>query len=250
MPTQLLLVALPATVFGLNIGSAYENTFLTLFPTYSIVKPDAMTPIIESLVATAKKEDGFIYCGYSSTRSLRSTSTVGGYAAQPGDKIFGRLAFPDAEALSAHLKSASYPSAFGEVATLESLSVHGPASELAKLDSLSVEATLYETESGLSRLERETGAAMLPIQAISVHTEFKLVDAAGAKPLCDKLVERTVSETDCLYCGWTRCGDTLFLREARAPCPFWPPPCLSLSHARPDSIRAGLRLRGGHRTAR
>lgn len=207
------LIVLLQTAVGLNIGSAYDCTFLTLQPTYTINKPDAIAAIVDTMVTAAKKDMGFVFCGYSTTRSLRSTSTVGGYAVEVGDNLFGRLAFPDADALKNHLATApDSASLLADVATLKSLEIHGPAAELAKL---SIDgANMFEIESGLSRLERETGAAMLPIQAISVHSRFTIKDAAAAKPICAELIERTVKETDCLYSSWTRCGDELYLREA------------------------------------
>jgi hypothetical protein len=194
------------------VGSAYENKFLTLQPTYTISDWAKAKPVVDKMVASAKKETGVIYCGYSTTRSLRSTSTVGGYAVTPGDKLFGRLAFPDADALLSHLQNRDDTALQSGAASLDSLAVHGPAGELAKL---SIDgADYYETEAGISRLERETGGAQLPLQLLSVHTSFDVSDPAAAKLICDELVERTATEPDCLYCGWTRRDDRLFLREA------------------------------------
>lgn len=213
-----LVCLLAAHSAALNIGSAYDNKFLTLQPTYTINDWAAAQPIVNDITKAAKaKTDGLMYCGYATTRSLRSTSTVGGYAVTPGDKLFGRIAFPDADALLSHVadSAGSVDKLVSGPASLDELQIHGPAAELAKCKDALGDAQYYTTGSGLSRIERETGAMPLPLQLLTLYTAFSLgEDAAAATALCDEIVELTASETDCLYCGWTRNGDTLCLREA------------------------------------
>merc|ERR1712070_987080 len=43
---------------------------------------------------------------------------------------------------------------------------------------------------------------------------FTIKDWALAEPIMAEFVERTKTETGCVYYGWTRCGDKLFCREA------------------------------------
>jgi len=49
---------------------------------------------------------------------------------------------------------------------------------------------------------------------LTIQPTFTVKDWEAAKPIMEEFVERTKTETGCLYYGWSRCGDKLFCREA------------------------------------
>ena len=213
----LLLACTSAACAALTTpANAYPYKLVTVQPTYKISDWDAAKPIVDGLVSDAKAETGVAYCGYATSRTERSMSTVGGYKVQAGDELFGRLAFPDADAALKHmaLAKAKTDALCAGPVTLADLSIHGPASELDKIRAELEDANFYEIGSGLSRLERETGAMPLPLQLVTLLSTFTVSDAAAATRICDELVERTATESNCIYCGWTRREDELVLREA------------------------------------
>lgn len=54
----------------------------------------------------------------------------------------------------------------------------------------------------------------LPLNLVSLETSFTLADVDAARAICDDIVATTAGEENCIYHGWTRCGDTLHCREA------------------------------------
>lgn len=191
---------------------------MTVQPTFRIRHWSAAQPIAERWVALAKTERDIIYGGYAATRTERSTSTVGGYRVQPGDELFGRFAFPTADAAVSHLLNTQQlrEQLVSGPTVLEALTIHGPPAELERCRAALVDddAEYYEIASGLSRLERETGSMPLPLQLCSLESTFTVNDGAAAARISEELVERTVKEPNCIYCGWTQRDDQLVLREA------------------------------------
>ena len=49
---------------------------------------------------------------------------------------------------------------------------------------------------------------------LTIQPTFTIKDWEAARPVMDKFVELTKSETGCVYYGWTKVGDKLFCREA------------------------------------
>jgi len=49
---------------------------------------------------------------------------------------------------------------------------------------------------------------------LTIQPTFTVSDWDAAAPIMADFVERTKTETGCLYYGWSRCGDKLFCREA------------------------------------
>jgi len=203
----------------------YEYSFLSVQPTYNIVDWAAAQPLLDAYIGQAKKDsDALMFCGYDTTRSLRSTTTVGGYAVVPGDKIFLRLAFGSADGFLPHLKSVLEPlheQLQAGPATLDALHLHGPTTALERsqtaLGASAIGSDVVESfaiESGLSRIEKEVGGMPLPLQLLNVHTTYAIQDAAAAKLLCDEIVQKSATEDNCLYCGFTSDGKSLHLREA------------------------------------
>jgi len=209
-------------------AAPYDFTLLTLQPTYTIADWGAARPIMEDLVAAAKAEPRLTYCGYATTRSTPDPTVLGDYSVAPGeDRLFCREAFPDAEALLAHISTVQEQrKALVDgpgPAALEDLQLHGPAAALREcvasglLDGMGLAGCrFFETESGLSRLEKEWGGMPLPLQLLSLSTTFTVAEDQGAEvgAICDEIVALATEEENCLYCGWTRSGNQLCCREA------------------------------------
>jgi len=196
-------------------AASYPLNLITIEPTYTINHPEAVQHIMQEYVARSKSEPGICYIGFSTTRSAWDETVPGWpYSVASGDTLFVRAAFPDAEATLFHLGNAASlrEQLIDGPATLTSLELHGPAVELkacraAVSDEAGVlGARLFEAQSGLSRLEKQSGGMPLPLVMVS--------DASAAARVCDEIVQRAESEENCLYCGWTRNGDTLVCREA------------------------------------
>ncbi|EOD16346.1 hypothetical protein EMIHUDRAFT_210715 [Emiliania huxleyi CCMP1516] len=230
----------------LMAGAApYDYTLLTLQPTYTIHDWPATQRIMDEYVAETKAERGLTFCGYSTTRSRRDSTVVGDFAEEPGDKLFCRDAFPDAggrlplphasathftplhastapafpsDSLLAHLSNVEpqRSALLQGPASLDGIELHGPAAELRKCEDAPAlqGARLFEVDCGLSRLEKESGGMPLPLQLVSLHTSFSLADADAARAICKEIVATTAGEENCIYHGWTVCGDTLTCREA------------------------------------
>ena len=49
---------------------------------------------------------------------------------------------------------------------------------------------------------------------ITIQPHFTVDDWEAAKPIMEKFIEKTATETGCIYYGWSRSGDQLFCREA------------------------------------
>jgi len=211
-------------------GASYPYNFITVEPIYTINDPQAVQQIMLEYVARSKSEPGLCYCGFSTTRSAPDDSAPGWpFSAAAGDTLFVREAYPDAEATLFHLANVAplREKLLAGPATLASLELHGPAAALetcrmaisdegfddSVVDALKG-ASYFEVQSGLSRLEKESGGMPLPLVLVSLHTTFTVSDAASATRVCDEIVQRAEAEENCLYCGWTRSGDQLVCREA------------------------------------
>ena len=53
-----------------------------------------------------------------------------------------------------------------------------------------------------------------PYTFLTIQPTFTVTDWAAAAPIMAEFVERTKTETGCIYYGWSRAGDKLFCREA------------------------------------
>ena len=205
-------------------AAPYDYTFISLLPTYVIKDWAAAQPLVDAYLAEAKAKDAgaIMYAGYDTTRSQTDMDTVGGLATVGGDRLCLRLAFNEADGLASHVVALLRPlhDRLQAAVTLEEVQVHGPAAALASCKR-AVEQSLsgstvssYAIKLGMSRIEKEVGGMSLPMQLLSVHTSFELHDAEAAMLLLDAIVQRSKTEDNCLYTGWTRSGDTLVLREA------------------------------------
>ena len=56
--------------------------------------------------------------------------------------------------------------------------------------------------------------SVLLVIDVPVALSVAVTDVEAAMPLLDAIVQRSKTEDNCLYTGWTRSGDTLVLREA------------------------------------
>ena len=208
-------------------AAPYPYNFITVEPTYTINDPEAVQQIMLEYLTNSKSEPGLCYCGFSTTRSAPDDTAPGWrFSAAVGDKLFVREAYPDAEATLFHLANVAplREKLLAEPATLASLELHGPAAALETcrlaisdeggLTDAIKGASFFEVQSGLSRLEKESGGMPLPLVLVSLHTTFSVSDTAAATRLCEEIVQRAESEENCLYCGWTRNGDQLVCREA------------------------------------
>lgn len=213
-----------STAIRMKGAEPYDYTFISLLPMYVIKDWSAAQPLVDAYLAEAKAKDAgaIMYAGYDTTRSQTDMDTVGGFATVSGDRLCLRLAFNEADGLASHVVALLGPlhDRLQAAVTLEEVQVHGPAAALASCKR-AVEQSLsgstvssYAIKLGMSRIEKEVGGMSLPMQLLSVHTSFELHDAEAAMPLLDAIVQRSKTEDNCLYTGWTRSGDTLVLREA------------------------------------
>lgn len=206
-------------------AAPYDYTLLTLHPTYTIADWARARPIMEDFIAVAKAEPRLAYCGYATTRSTPDPTVLGDHSVAPGDRLFCREAFPDAEALLSHLSTVKQQreALVDGPAALEDLQLHGPAAALREVDESGLLDSMglggcrfFETKSGLSRLEKEWGGMPLPLQLLSLHTTFTIAEneTESASAICDEIVALATEEENCLYCGWTRNGNQLCCQEA------------------------------------
>ena len=72
----------------------------------------------------------------------------------------------------------------------------------------------YEIDSGISFITKESGGVPMGQRFCSLQQTFTVSDWAKAKVAMDALVEKVGEEGNCIYFGWTRCGDKLFCRDA------------------------------------
>ena len=135
----------------------------------------------------------------------------------PDDTLFARAAYTDANAVLRHLEAVKAATdKIGAKAPLKELSIHGPAKELAICKaSLGESASYFELlDGGYSSLKKVADGVPLTLTLLSVHTTLKVSDWSAAQPLMSGYVDVTSKEGGCVFCGFSRCGDTLFLREA------------------------------------
>ena len=200
-----------------QMANKQPNDFLTLYTTFTVVDWEAARPITEEYMARVKKESGLVFCGFDTTRSERSRTTVGGFATVPGDKLFCRQAYASADALLAHVENVRpcVDSLLDGPMTLDDMAVHGPASALEVCRSRLEESTsFFEIDSGHSSLKKVCDGVQLPLTLTCVHSSFLVTDWEAARPLMDAFLAQAAEESGCVYCGWARDGDRLFCREA------------------------------------
>jgi len=190
--------------------------FLTLHSTYIISDAEAIMPLTEEYNGLVKSESGLVYTGWDFERSKESYTSVGGYTSVPGDRLFCRQAYRDADALLGHLSNVKpcVDKLLAGPASMGSVTLHGPASELAKCDAAGAEC--YEIlPDGHSRIKKVSGGMPLPVQNCPlVHSTFAVADWAAAEPLIAAYTAATAKEGACIYSSFSRRGSTLFLREA------------------------------------
>jgi len=178
---------------------------------------DAPPSLCDEYMELARTETGMSYCGLDALRSQPSGQVVGGYMSVPDDTLFARAAYTDANAVLRHLEAVKAATdKIGAKAPLKELSIHGPAKELAICKaSLGESASYFELlDGGYSSLKKVADGVPLTLTLLSVHTTLKVSDWSAAQPLMDGYVDVTSKEGGCVFCGFSRCGDTLFLREA------------------------------------
>eukprot|EP00966_Prymnesium_polylepis_P135646 3135704-Prymnesium_polylepis.1 len=100
-------------------AGGFACTFVAVQPTLVLEDYDAAKPILAEFVAKSKGATA-IFCGWSSTRSVRASDVVGSFREGRGDRLTLRQAYPDGAAALAHLQDVVAP-------TLEAL-LAGPAS--------------------------------------------------------------------------------------------------------------------------
>merc|ERR1712196_202655 len=155
------------------------QTIMTIQPTFTVSDWAVAEPIMAEFVEATKKETGCIYYGW--TRN--------------DDKLFCREAYVDAEASLAHLDNVGplVGKLLESAATLDQIELHGPAAELH---------------------EQGGGSVRSAQTLMTIQPTFTIKDWEAAKPIMEEFVERTKTETGCVYYGWTKVGDKLFCREA------------------------------------
>jgi len=178
-------------------------TFLTIQPTFTIKDWDAARPFMEKFVELTKTEIGCVYYGWSKTDT----------------KLFCREAYVDAAATLAHIENVG--ATFGAMlesgaATLDGIELHGPSAELEKCKGVfdAFGTTYWAVDSGLTFMSKEVGSVRAAQTIMTIQPTFTIKDWEAARPVMDKFVELTKSETGCVYYGWTKVGDKLFCREA------------------------------------
>lgn len=178
---------------------------------------DAPPSLCDDYMDFARKETGMSYCGIDALRSQPTGNVVGGYMSVAGDTLFARSAYSDANAVLRHLETVKPATDKIEAkASLTELCIYGPPSEIAICKaSLGDSANYFElVEGGYSSLKKVADGVPLTLTLLSVHTALKVLDWDAAKPLMAAYVELTSKEGGCVFCDFSRCGDTLFLREA------------------------------------
>ena len=240
-------------------GETKPYEFVTLQPRYTVNDWAAVKPIMEAYLAGPRKDFSCLYCGWTID----------------GDRLFGRAAHVDGDALVSHIQSVGPfldTLVSSGVATLEEISVHGPAAELSKCKSAiegagseapasppppppppadppptlfgislpsfggpesppppsptgkgpnaATSAVLreltqyYEIDSGVSFITKEVGGIPMGQRFCSLQRSYTVSDWTKAKVAMDAIVEKVSEEQNCIYFGWTRCGDQLYCRDS------------------------------------
>ena len=214
------------TVSRMRVGSivmkaeALPHDFITVHTTFDIKDWDAAWPICKEFFETkAKSEQGLMYFGWDTTRSEASRTVVGGFATVPGDKLFCRQAFADGASVMAHLDNIqdTTQALNAGPCLLSEVQLHGPASELAlcKAAANTLGARCFEIiPGGHSLVKKVSGGVPLPLQLTCVNSMLCVKDWDKAQPLLDDFLARSSKEDQCVYCGITRDGNDLTVREA------------------------------------
>ena len=237
IPLVLLIAAANALRAGnIHMKASLPHDFVSMHVKYTLNDPAAVLPAfalpVEGDAVPASAEDapsscdafmkiaregtGLSYCGLDATRSKKTGQVVGGFASVEGDTLFERTAHSDAAALLRHVEAVKpITDKIASAATLDEVCIHGPAAEIAKCkDVLGDGASYFELEpGGYSSLKKVADGVPLTLQLLSVHSTLTVSNWDAAKPLMDAYVAATSKETGCVFCGFARSGDTLFLRE-------------------------------------
>ena len=224
---------------AISMKAKLPHDFLTMQKRYTIKDPSTLLPALalpriegqstdnadappslcENFIELAKDGTGLSYCGLDASRSDPSQTVVGGFASVENDFLFERTAHEDATSLLRHLEAVKPATdAIAAIAPLADVMIHGPAAAIAECKASlgeSGECPSYFTleGNGFSSLKKVADGVPLTLQLLSVHTTFEVSDWAAAKPLMDAYVDATSTEGGCVFCGFARSGDTLFLRE-------------------------------------
>ena len=181
---------------------AWENTFLTLQPTFVVEDWAKARPLMAEFLDKTRTQRGAMYSGWTVC----------------GDKLFCREAFAESAFLLEHLSSVR-PSldALLEPGLLE-MQLHGPADELGKCEAAmeGLDAQAFEVFSGFTTLVRPYGGMSRGQAFSSLQPSFTVADWDAAAPLLERCVALMRAEKGCIFHGWTRSGDRLVCRQAHA----------------------------------
>ena len=204
--------------------AGFACSFVAVQPTLVLDDYDAAKPILAEFVAKSKGATA-IFCGWSSTRSVRASDVVGSFREGRGDRLTLRQAYPDGAAALAHLQDVVAPTLeallAGPASGVSSMELHGPPLELERLraavgQTSGAPATCFATEAGVSFMEKEAGGVPQPLQMTSVHSTFEVTDWTAVEPILADFVERTRKneKNGCVFSSFSRSGTTLHCREA------------------------------------
>lgn len=184
---------------------AWENTFLTLQPTFVVEDWAKARPLMAEFLDKTRTQRGAMYSGWTVC----------------GDKLFCREAFAESAFLLEHLSSVR-PSldALLEPGTarLLEMQLHGPADELSKCEAAmeGLDAQAFEVFSGFTTLVRPYGGMSRGQAFSSLQPSFTVADWDAAAPLLERCVALVRAEKGCIFHGWSRSGDRLVCRQAHA----------------------------------
>ena len=184
---------------------AWENTFLTLQPTFVVEDWAKARPLMAEFLDKTRTQRGAMYSGWTVC----------------GDKLFCREAFAESAFLLEHLSSVR-PSleALMEpgIARLLEMQLHGPADELSKCEAAmeGLDTQTFEVFSGFTTLVRPYGGMSRGQGFSSLQPSFTVADWDAATPLLERCVALMRAEKGCIFHGWTRSGDRLVCRQAHA----------------------------------
>jgi len=195
-------------------------SLVSITPTFTVNDAAAASAVLLDYLGTSKTEPRLSYCGWSATRTTQDSSSVGGIREAVGDSLCLRQCYPDGAVALSHigLVRPCMEALLSGPLSLETTLVHGPAAEIAKCEAAlaDMNALFFESQCGVSFMDKEYGGVPRSMQHTSVHSRFTVSDWNAARPILDEFVAKTrAGEGDgCVYSGFDRCGDELFCREA------------------------------------
>jgi len=176
--------------------------FLTIEPTFTILKPELAEPIMKEFVEKTRTEKGCLYYGWSKC----------------DDKLFCREAYVDGDAVLAHLGNVGpcIDALLKESAKLERISIHGPQAELDKVKPATeaLGTKYYAVDSGFANVTKDPADEPGAQDLVAIMPHFNIKDWDAAKPIMEEFVTKTRTEAGCTYYGWTKTDASLVCREA------------------------------------